>query len=541
MKCNPQNFERNLFFESSDTDTAQLICDAIQFADRHPEILTRILDDQVSHGLAKKRRRLEDDAFNRRQRAKKEIPLPGIPAILPGEDGGLPQDEDLVLQQGRNRIPPLLVFILLTLRGFYGSITDRTAMDRIGESCTLQIVLGHFGWRLPKRSSISENLNCVGEETLDFILKCQLRHAYELNLDDFLETTVDSTASNADMAFPSDTSLVSTSACNLWSILEAVGDRKLIEFAPGACAGKWLRKVRNTSLAISMTACKSGTLYRRRVRELADAAAKLAGKLEPYVIQLNERVRNGGHGDMLAPAWRAFVKLAEMADRNYTATCHSIGQMVSRNLKKRKLKAYEKYLGPADPDAKIIVKGERKPVVGYHPQLARSRGGLVTCVLLDPGTLSDAASLIPTLKQSIENTGVVPRALSADDGYTSADNLDRARQLGVKSVSFSGAKGRKLHGDEEWNSLAMCDLRRSRSAVESLIFTLKHNHEFDRMKRTGLQAVRAEMLEKVLAYNFRRIRKLQAMEEGADGKNPVPGKNGEPPPAAEDSANAKVA
>jgi len=540
MKCNPQNFERNLFLKSSDTDTAQLICDAIQFADRHPEILTRILDDQVSHGLAKKRRRLEDDAFNRRQRAKKEIPLPGMADRLPGGDGGLPLDDDLVLQQGRNRIPPLLVFILLILRGFYGSVTDRTSLDRIGESCTLQIVMGYFGWRVPRRSSISENLNCVSEETLDFILKRQLEHAYKLDLDDYLEITVDSTASNADMAFPADTSLVSISACRLWQILGALGDRGVIEFAPGACAERWLRKVRNTSSAISMTACKSGTLYRRRVRELADAASKLSGKLEPYVLQLNERVRGGDHGDMLAHAWRAFVKLAGMADRNLTALHHSIGQTAARVLQKRKLKPYEKYLGPADPDAKIIVKGERNPVIGYHPQLVRSGGGLVTCVLLDPGTTSDAASLIPTLKQSIENTGVVPQTLSTDDGYTSADNLEKARRLGVRDVSFSGSKGRKLYDEEEWNSLAMRDLRKNRSAVESLIFTLKHNHGFDRMKRTGLQAVRAEMLEKALAYNFRRIRALRTMMAD-ERKNPAPGENGGAPPAAKECANARAA
>lgn len=253
--------------------------------------------------------------------------------------------------------PPLVVFILLILRGFYGSITNRTAVDRIGESCTLQIVLSHFGYRCPKRSSISENLNCICEETLDVILKCQLQHAYNLHLDDFKESTIDSTSCYADMAFPTDTRLVSVSACNLWSILEALGDQKLIEFAPGSCAEEWVRKVRNLSLAISMTPCKSDTLYRKRVRELADAAAKLVGKLEPYVCKLNERVKNKGYGTMLAPAWRAFVKLTEMADRNYTATCHSIGQMVTRVLKNRKFKAYEKYLGPADPDAKLLVKG----------------------------------------------------------------------------------------------------------------------------------------------------------------------------------------
>ena len=82
----------------------------------------------------------------------------------------------------------------------------------------------------------------------------------------------------------------------------------------------------------------------------------------------------------------------------------------------------------------------------------------------------------------------------------------------------------------------MCELRNSRSAVESLMFTLKHNHDFDRMKRTGLQAVRAEMIEKVLAYNFRRIRTLR-MRRAINMKNLALGKDRESPPAVVASAN----
>lgn len=521
MKVNPQNLQCNLFLKNYGSDTSRLVYDVVHFAGLHPVVLERIMEDQVAHGLAKKKCRLEDAAFNRRQRAKSEVFLPGMRDARPLENGDAPQDDGLVLLRGRDRAHPLVVLILLVLRGFYGSITDRAATDRILESSTLQIVLGNLGHRRPRRSSISENLNCVSQETLDLILRLQLQDAHNLGLDDFKETTVDSTPSGAAMAFPTDISLVATSIRGLWDVLELLGKGKVIEFAPGACAERWLLTVRNTARMISTTPLKSGTLHRRRVGELAHAAAKLEGKLEPYVNALNECVKNGEYGEMLAPARRAFVRLVDMADRHHTATCHSIGQMVMRVLKRRKLKPHEKYLGPADPDARLIVKGDRKPVVGYHPQLARSRGGLVTCVLVDPDVLSDSKSLIPVLEASIANTGVVPRDLSTDDGYSSTDNLAGARELGVENVSFSGANGKRLFDDEEWNSLVMRELRVSRSAVESLVFTLKHNHDFDRMKRTGRQAVRAEMTEKVLAYNFRRIRTLREREEAKAG-NPAP-------------------
>lgn len=522
MKINPQNLQCNLFLKNYGSDTSRLVHDVVCFAERHPVVLERIRDDQVAHGLAKKKCRLEDAEFNRRQRARSEVFLPGMRDTCLGENDDARQDDDLVLLQGRDRVNPLVVLILLTLRGFYGSITDRAATDRILESSTLQIVLGNLGHSLPRRSSISENLNCVSQETLDLILRLQLQDARNLGLDDFKEITVDSTTSGAAMAFPTDISLVATSICSLWNVLELLGKAEVIEFAPGACAERWLLTVRTTARAISTTPLKSGTLYRRRVGNLAHAASMLEGKLEPYVNALVDCVKNGEYGEMLAPARRAFVRLADMADRHHTAACHSIGQMVMRVLRKRKLKPYEKYLGPADPDARLIVKGDRKPVVGYHPQLARSRGGLVTCVLVDPDVLSDSKSLIPVLEASIANTGVVPRDLSTDDGYSAGDNLAGARKRGVENVSFSGANGKRLFDDEEWNSLIMRELRVSRSAVESLIFTLKHNHDFDRMKRTGRQAVRAEMTEKVLAYNFRRIRTLREREAERAGNPEAP-------------------
>ena len=44
-----------------------------------------------------------------------------------------------------------------------------------------------------------------------------------------------------------------------------------------------------------------------------------------------------------------------------------------------------------------------------------------------------------------------------------------------------------------------------RSAVESLMFTIKDGFCFGKLGRRGIDAVRDELLEKVLAYNCCRI------------------------------------
>lgn len=64
----------------------------------------------------------------------------------------------------------------------------------------------------------------------------------------------------------------------------------------------------------------------------------------------------------------------------------------------------------------------------------------------------------------------------------------------------------------EWDLPEFRLLRDLRSSVESLVYTLKWAHGLGRMRRTGLSDVRAEMLEKAVAYNFGRALLLRERE-----------------------------
>jgi len=89
--------------------------------------------------------------------------------------------------------------------------------------------------------------------------------------------------------------------------------------------------------------------------------------------------------------------------------------------------------------------------------------------------------------------------------------------LGLKVVSISGAKGKKIIEGQKWKSQPYRQARAERSAMESLVFTLKESFEFGEMKRRTHENVLAEMLEKVLAYNISQIirmrKKLSAPQE----------------------------
>ena len=180
-----------------------------------------------------------------------------------------------------------------------------------------------------------------------------------------------------------------------------------------------------------------------------------------------------------------------------------------RVMEQEKVPMAEKIISLSDTDASFIVKGGWNSVVGYRPQLARSGRGFVTALVLPRGNAADSPHLVTMLKEQITNTGVTPSMASADDGYSTQQGREEALGLGLKVVSISGAKGKKIIETQKWKSQPYRRARAERSAMESLVFTLKGSFEFGQMMRRTHENVLAEMLEKVLAYNIAQIIRIR--------------------------------
>ena len=128
------------------------------------------------------------------------------------------------------------------------------------------------------------------------------------------------------------------------------------------------------------------------------------------------------------------------------------------------------------------------------------------------GNTADSAQFVPCIRDAIARTGALA-ALVGNDGYSSRAGKEKPEEIGIGIVSISGSKGKKITDPEEWDSEPFRKARNDRSAVESLMFTLKDGFEFGRLSRRGIDAARSELTGKVLAYNFCRkieIRKRQA-------------------------------
>jgi len=123
-----------------------------------------------------------------------------------------------------------------------------------------------------------------------------------------------------------------------------------------------------------------------------------------------------------------------------------------RIMEQEKVPVAEKIISLSDSDASFIVKGGWNTVAGYRPQLARSGRGFVNALVLPRGNAADSPHLATMVKEQITNTGVIPSMASADDGYSTQQGLEEVLGLGLKVVSISGAKGKKLIEAQKWKS-----------------------------------------------------------------------------------------
>ena len=210
--------------------------------------------------------------------------------------------------------------------------------------------------------------------------------------------------------------------------------------------------------------------------------------------------------------------VAPKAHGHHDALAQMIVNCEARVVREEEVPACDKQFSASDPDVGFIAKGQRVPVVGYKPQVARSGNGFLTGLLLAQGNAADSGQLVPMIDEVVARTGVVPKVLSVDDGYSSKENFEAAKALKIEVISMNGAKGRALTPREDWESEPYAQARNGRSAVESIIFTLKQGFDFDHVARRGLDAAYGELLEKALAYNLCHMVRTRRALEGAAAK-----------------------
>ena len=433
-----------------------------------------------------------------------EAALPRFPSFV---DTFEPSDFDSVpaqsfsLRAGRPRVIDAEILLVLVVVDGVFSLTSADGYERLVGSEVFQALMG--GLAPPARSTIGKYLGLVSQQTHELLHRTLCRMICDEGLDRFEELTVDSTSIEANTAWPSESALICGFLGRIHRLLGLQARYTLVAYK-SKLIDRWVKKLEDLHRRISLLPPRPGSVQERR--KLYRRLLALAGKTRKKLRELLETRQEEITDCCIRPTFRVRVeKILNQIEADFDEAEKTMAAARQRVLEATSTPASEKTFSLADPDAYMIVKGQRDAVVGYKPQLGRSGNGFISCFELLRGNPADSERLLPMLETHIEMTGQCPVAVSTDDGYSSAANLENLIEAGIEVVSFSGAKGRGVLGEDIYDLDALALLRCGRSAVESLIFTFKHKLGMRRFCRRGLDGVRKDLSAAVLAYNLWRI------------------------------------
>jgi hypothetical protein len=475
-----------------------IIQEANQLAQLAPQILQMIEADLNIDALNKKAVRIQD----RQARHQQQGFLPGTEGV-----GAVSVSNMEPLSDGRPRMDARTCFLFLVIRGYLGGIKSHRAKEFITESMSLHLYLAKQGISMPSLSTINENVNKVSQKTRDAILDVQVQLIMRLGLDDVKNVTIDSTVTEANSCWPTDSKFI-------WMLTERLcrGLQLLAKFDLPKLVEEQIPDILIDLHRLDFEiACAAGKKDAELIREakytelfdLAEGASQSFAEAMPLLKSMADQK------EYLPSQRKKLIGRLDALQHDLDTLDHLISISARRVLEKGKISTEERVPSISDPDAAFISKGQRETKLGYRPQVSKSANGFVLAVTVPQGNAADSDQLTAIVDATFKRTGVVSHTLSIDDGYSSQANWDWLKEdKGVTVPSFSGSKGRKITPEQDWEAEAFRETRRMRSAVESVIFQLRRIVHFGNAVRRGIENVREELTEKVVAFNFYRMQYL---------------------------------
>lgn len=178
-----------------------------------------------------------------------------------------------------------------------------------------------------------------------------------------------------------------------------------------------------------------------------------------------------------------------------------IDQTQRRVLHNEHVPASEKIVSLFEPHTDIIVKSLREVQYGHKINLATEQYGFITYLKIEDGNPADATLYQPVLEACKEDYQTLPEAIVADGGYASQNNVQHARELGVKRRVFNKPVGLSLH-DMGVKRKTFVALREFRAGIEGNISELKRAFGLRRATWQGHDGFKAYVWSSVLSYNL---------------------------------------
>ena len=341
----------------------------------------------------------------------------------------------------------------------------------------------------PVGSTLQENIKALKEETWEGINRLVIGYAEEEELEEGRKIRLDSTGVESNIHYPTDATLLQDA---IRVVTRLLMDGYQLVPRPAYRFSDHNRVVKRRVLKIKNA--KSPKERQSAYKNLLQIAGEVRGNGLAAIVAL---VAYDGEGEQII-----FIRnLIQELERALGLLDRIIDQTRRRVIYGEKVPASEKVVSFFEDHTDIIEKGQREIIYGHKVFLTGGKSGLILDCLIVSGNPADTDLFIPMLERQEGLYGKPPRQTAADGGFASSDNLNRAKQIGVKDVSFSRKRGLSVLEmvKSHW---VYKKLKNFRAGIEANISRLKRAFGLTRCTWTAWEGFKQYVWSAVVSYNL---------------------------------------
>jgi transposase, IS5 family len=194
-------------------------------------------------------------------------------------------------------------------------------------------------------------------------------------------------------------------------------------------------------------------------------------------------------------------KLVTKIKNAHTLLLRVIDQTERRVIKKESVPSGDKVTSFFETHTDIIVKKNRETNFGHKVVFTSGSSNLILDSFMECGNPADTEQLMTMMERQKEIYGRVSRQVAADGGYASKDNLAKAKEAGIKDVSFSKKRGLAIV-DMVKSTWVYKQLENFRAGIEANISVLKRAFGLRRCNWSGWEAFQQYVWSSVVSNNL---------------------------------------
>jgi transposase, IS5 family len=348
----------------------------------------------------------------------------------------------------------------------------------------------------PSASTLQDNIKALSETTWEDIQRIIVQYAAAKGIEKGRTIRVDSTATETDIHYPTDSRLLQDL---IGAITRLLMEGRQLRPVPGYSYSDHRRVVKKRALKILNS--KDPSERKQCYRDLLGIATQVKGYAVAAIARLwvyqNAEMEQVVCARVLAQELERLVGLLDSVE----------DQTKRRVLNGEKVPAGDKVVSIFECHTDIIEKGNRETVYGHKLFVAGGQSGLVLDCVIQRGNPADSNLFVPLLERQEKLFQRVPRQVAADGGFASVDNLRQAKKRGVTDVSFSKRKGLSVL-EMVKSTWVYKKLRNFRAGIEAGISTLKRAFGLTRCTWSGWDGFCQYVRSAIASYNVMLLARL---------------------------------